>query len=314
MHRAEQPDDKGSPIAEAILRTLLYASIFDFPLTEAEIHHFLIERRATPAEVHAALTESGWLASRIEQCDGWYVLRGRMDLVATRKSRAAAAESLWPTAERYGRLLARLPFVRMVALTGSLAMRNPAYARDDIDYLILTAPGRVWLTRLLCVAVVRWARLRGVGLCPNYVLAATALHQEPHDLYLAHELAQMIPLSGHALYEAMRRANPWTNRLLPNAAQPFYATPDRSPRGVGRFAQRALEILFGGPLGSWLEDWEKRRKQRKFARIAEQVGAARLDSERVKGHFDDHGARILGQYFANLSEYNLDWALAEPMP
>src|SRR5436853_1428378 len=51
-------DQAADPTAEAILRTLLYADVFSFPMTEAEIVHFLIGLSATPAEIRAALEQS----------------------------------------------------------------------------------------------------------------------------------------------------------------------------------------------------------------------------------------------------------------
>jgi hypothetical protein len=301
----DQPD---TPLTEAILRTLLYADIFNFPLTETEIHHFLIGFRATPAEIRTALRESLWLAAQIEFSGDYYALRGRGEAIQARRARAAASASLWPLAQRYGQILAHLPFVRMVALTGALAMRNARNTRDDIDFLIVTEPGRVWLARALAVLIVKIARLRGVWLCPNYVLARTALDQERRDLYMAHEIAQMIPLAGHDLYVMMRRANAWTDDLLPNAAAPYYHERDRRPHGIGRLLQRLGELLLSGPPGNALERWEQRRKQRKFSADARKKvsnSAARLDDKRVKGHFNDHGMPVMVRYQASLEAYQL---------
>ncbi|MCC7206156.1 MAG: hypothetical protein IT323_02555 [Anaerolineae bacterium] len=312
---APQVTDSGpdSLVSGAILRTLIYADIFDFPMRLEEIQHFLIGCTTSLDAVRAALESSAWLAGRIERAGGYYHLRGRAALVALRHEREKAAQRLWPVAMRYGGWLAHLPFVRMAALTGSLAMRNPRGEHDDIDYLLITAPRRVWLARAFAIVVVRLARLRRIGLCPNYVLAETALEQSQHNLYMAHEMAQMVPIRGAAHFAAMNAANPWAAIYLPNARAPFYddADPAReeSPRRVGRFAQRLGEWLFGGWRGDALDAWEQRRKIRRFRRFQAEAGghpgAAHLDGEHVKGHFQDHGQRILARYAEGLRAHGL---------
>jgi hypothetical protein len=203
-------------------------------------------------------------------------------------------------------LLAHLPYVRMVALTGALAMHNAHGSRDDIDYLIVTEPGRVWMARAFAILIVRIVRLLGVGLCPNYVLAETALVQSRQDLFIAHELAQMVPLTGLHLYERMRAANEWSAAMLPNAQGSFYAERDQKPRGLGRLLQRAAEWLLAGRHGDALENWERRRKERKFNTEAHQPGAsAEIDAQRIKGHFKDYGYPTLDQYRALLESHNL---------
>lgn len=303
-----QPDSRA---AEAIFRTLLYGDIFSFPMTEAEVHHFLIGLSASRSDIRQALDQSVWLAARVERVNGYCAIRERTETAEERHRREAASEHLWPLARRYGVILAHLPFVRMIALTGALAVRNADDEQDDIDYLLVTTPGRVWLARALAVLVVRLARLWGVNLCPNYVLAKTALVQSRQDLFMAHELAQMVPLAGLSIYETMRAANGWSAAMLPNARQPFYQEPDRRPRGLGRAVQWIGELLLSGPLGDALERWEQRRKLRKFSAEASKPGSsAQIDAERVKGHFNDYGYPALDHYRERLARY----ALTEGFP
>ena len=66
--------------------------------------------------------------------DGYPVLPWRTGLAALRHDRRSRATRLWPQARRFGRILARYPFVRLVAISGSLAAENPD-RRADLDYL-----------------------------------------------------------------------------------------------------------------------------------------------------------------------------------
>ncbi len=296
-----------SELDDAILRTVLYGDVFHFAMSPREIHHFLISDQSTTLhEVEQALQRSRRLAELLVQRDGLVAWVGRADLIELRAAREAASAHLLPQARRYGRWLACLPFVRMVAITGALAMRNASDIRDDLDYVLVTAPGRVWLARAFAIVIVRLSRRRGALVCPNYVLAETALAQDRRNLYIAHEVAQMVPLYGFALYARMRDQNVWAADYLPNADAPFYPEVECRLSRPARAVQRVTEWLLGGRLGDALEGWESTRKLRRFrAQMDAAHEAARLDSERVKGHFQDHGQRVLDQYMLRLREHGL---------
>jgi hypothetical protein len=296
------------PIETAILRTVLYADVFNFPMTVAEIQHFLIsDVPTTCAQVERALQRSVTLQQYLTCSGGYVMLAERMDLIDERRQREQASDYLWPLAMSYGAWLGRLPFVRMVALTGALAMRNAATHTDDLDYLIVTAPHRVWLARACAILVVRLVKLRGIVICPNYVLAEDALEQDQKDLFIAHEIAQMIPVYGEALYQRFRSANRWADEEMPNAQDSFYSGPDEVRGGLWSALKRLAEWLLGGKLGDTLESWEYRRKLARFAAAARTPhSAARLDESRVKGHFNDYGHPVLRQYQQRLREYGLE--------
>lgn len=301
------PTPKPPTVEEAVLRTLLYADIFDYPLKPIEIHHYLMEYTTAPETVLAALETSPWLADRITRVNGYVTLKDRATLGPLRDERQRRSAALWPYARRWAYAVGCLPFVRMVGLTGALAVNNSP-ANDDIDLLIVTAPGRVWLARALAVGLVYLARwLDGVVLCPNYVLAQTALAQDKRDLFTAHDLAQMVPIVGFPVYAELRAANRWAAHYLPHAHQPLHHELDLAPRRVGRFLQRLGEWLLSGAFGDALETWERTRKLRKFAAAAQSPdSAAQLDTEHVKGHFDDHGHSILKKFHERLQHWLTD--------
>ncbi len=310
MNLKEAPVER---LEAAILRTLLYADVFSFPMTADEIHHFLIHDTPVSREqVVCALQSSEQLADLLETAHGYYVCAGRADMIAVRIAREQASERLMPQAIACGAWLARLPFVRMVALTGALAMRNASAEDDDLDYLLVTTPRRVWLARAFSILLVRLARRRGVEICPNYVLADTALAQDQHDLFIAHEVTQITPVAGQDLYERLRAANPWVSSYLPNSGTPFYEVDEPTLSPFWRALQRALEIALGGWFGDRLERWEQQRKLRRFAAdLQTPHSAARLDDEHVKGHFQDHGHRVLREYQQRLDAYGLAEAALE---
>jgi glycosyltransferase involved in cell wall biosynthesis len=301
--------DRSVALERAILKTVAYADVFDYPLTAEEVHRYLIGVGASAAEVADALADGSLAAGRLAGLDGLVALPGREAIAALRHSRAAVAARLWPKAIRYGRLIGRLPFVRMVAVSGSLAANN-VRPGADVDYLIVTAPRRLWLCRAMVILVVRWARRRGLELCPNYLLSESALELRERDLYTAWELAQVVPVVGFETYRALRRRNGWTSSFLPNAGAPPHIPPavGRGPtRGRRGLAVRLSEGVLGGVIGDWLERWEMTRKVRRLsgeAAAGDEGARSEADfcADWCKGHLGTHRQEVLVRYGGRLAD------------
>lgn len=266
-----------SSLEAAILRTVVYSDLFDFPLTPEEVWR----RLPAPArrdEVEAVLATDAPMGL-LEFYAPYVTLSARGHIIELRERRRRSSDALRATATHYGRLIARLPFVRMVAITGSLAADN-AEDGDDLDYLIVTAPGRVWFARALTMLVVRFAALRGLMLCPNYLLDENVLALPDRDLYTARELRQMRPVGGHDVYARMLAANAWWHDYLPNAEEPVIEP--RVPRRS--LLRRAIEALLSLPPFDRLEAWLLARKGAKLRRDA--GPEAVFDATMCKGHFE----------------------------
>jgi|SRR5215208_6376754 len=286
-------------LLRAIFHTLAYSDVFDYPLTASEIYRYLTATGVSAAEVVRALANEN-LFARVGE---YYTLHGRAQIIETRKRRGVVASRLWPKAARYGRIIASLPFVRMVAVTGSLAMNNTDEGQD-VDYMIVTEPQHLWTCRALSLFIARFAKLEGISLCPNYLVTLNALELNERSLYVAHELAQMIPLSGMEFYSELRRRNAWTDEYLPNAG----LAPEL-PQGVKQAQEysvmrRVLEALSRLPFANWFETWEMHRKIARLSREQSASFESYFSSEVCKGHVDRHGETVvtaLANRLANVS-------------
>jgi hypothetical protein len=246
------------------------------------------------------LGNGGLVLHHLSEMNGYYTLPGREAIVATRLERQQAACALWPEALRYGRLIAHLPFVRMVAVTGSLAIGN-VQNNADIDYLIVTADDYLWICRAFVIVLVRLAARRNIELCPNYFVSQRALLFPEQNLYTAHELAQMVPLFGLPVYYKMRQLNRWTEAFLPNAGGPPDPPAASSPISVSRFPRAAGEAILRLTAGRRLERWEMGRKIQKFRRYYRDWQESDFSTDRCKGHFDNHQQRTLSRYYCRFS-------------
>lgn len=270
----------GGSIEAAILATVAYLDIFACAPSTREIHRFLLGRRASRAEVEAALRTSPELRRTLGTRDGYWFLSDKDHLAPRRVRFARHSAALWPRARRMARLVERTGLASSGMVTGSLAADN-ADEHADVDFLFTYPGDRTW-TSYGAVRLI--AKLPALGLdklCANYVLADDALEIRPQNVFTAWELAKAVPMFGFDVYRRLVLSNPWVSRYLPNALPLLHETvPDLGPPAASRLARavtssRAFRAL------------EAMEKRRKFARDERDVGVDM--AERAKaGSTDRH--------------------------
>jgi hypothetical protein len=282
----------------AVLRTLAYSDVFDYPLTVGEVQQFLIGEKAEVSQVEQALDQLG---ERLARQGDLIALSGREALFAVRERRNRLASQLWPRARWFGRRIGGLPFVRMVAVTGALASDNVEEGAD-LDYFIVTRPGYLWVTRAMILALDRPAGWFGrARLCPNFIVSEDKLALDERDMFAAQELARMVPLSGWDVYRRMRAENVWSGQYLPNAS----GTPQDANIDRASALKRLGEAMLVNGATRRIEAWEMKRKIAKFSQ-GELNAETRFSADLCKGHFDGHKQRTMTAYASRLRELGLD--------
>lgn len=299
---SEAPELKDDSVA--LLTALAYADLFDFPLSLSELTRFQVGTRISEPDVARCLS-SLLSADLVCEQGGYYCLRGREKIFGIRQDRERASRKVWRRARLYAPILGRLPFVRMVAVTGALAVNNLG-GQPDIDLFALAEPGRVWICRRFLVALVRVARLFGDDLCPNYILSLSRLELDQRDFFTAHELAQMVPLCGFEHYQKVLQANIWAAQYLPKAFDHSDVAREHMRENPRRIT--LLERLLSKTIFDRWERWEMRRLRRKLrAQVVPpgQVSEVVCAPDQCKGHTGFHRRSILDRLAARLQELNL---------
>ena len=153
----------------AILFTLSYHSRFSYPLTFDELHRFLvINRLVSPNELKTELTEL-INQKKITEKKDFYYLPNLPDLPDIRLNRQKTSQTKLRLARRAARLIGLLPWVKLICVTGSLAMEN-SDSGDDIDLMIVTAQNRLWLVRPFAILLISFFFKRRKPIPSSFVL------------------------------------------------------------------------------------------------------------------------------------------------
>jgi hypothetical protein len=300
----------GSSGELAIARSVIYASLFDYPLTLQQLHQTLLESDQTAQEILATYASSEMLQAIVEYREGFFFPRGRRDLLTERRLREARSCAFLARHRRLLTLVCAVPYVRMVALSGSIAHLN-LEGGGDLDLFIVTRGRRVWTVTLAVLILARLMRQRRI-VCANFVVADSQLALEQQDLFTANQVIHLRPLVGASLFQELLSANPFVARFYPNferserGAFPFQLnlTRHRAPGtqrpepGTLLRLKTALEAVLGGPsrivelacrhaYGSYL-----RRRAGSWP-SPEQV---RLRADCLKLHTRSHRRSILNRY------------------
>jgi hypothetical protein len=210
---------------KAIIRTLIYADIFDFPLTIQEIHKWLISKKTQPRYIEKALKKED-LRFKIEDLGGYYFLNGRKNIVRLRKERQKSSYIYIRKAKIISWFLKLIPWIKLVGVSGGLAMEN-AGKSDDIDLFIICSKKRLWISRLFTLIILsilgqrrkrRDLKKQASGkICTNLFLEEDQLEQKSKDLFTAHEVLQMkVIWQRGGIYSKYLADNEWVFKFLPN--------------------------------------------------------------------------------------------------
>ncbi len=216
------------------MKTLIYADLFDYPLTKEEIWRRLIKLQITNDKLQIKLKKliNSILFGKKEK---YYYLVGREEIIQLRKRREKYSEEKVKIARRIAKLLKFIPFVKLVGLTGAVAAGN-ADEDDDIDLLIITSGNLLWTTRLLVTLSVDLMGLRRRPddkkvknkICLNMFIDENylAIGKDERDLFTAYEITQMKPLfEKNQIYKRFIKANDWVGKYLPNAFNELSTCP-----------------------------------------------------------------------------------------
>lgn len=278
----------------AIVRSVIYASLFDYPMTIDQLHQALLESDQTPPAILTTYRASTILQSIIEYRDGYFFPSGCDELLGERRRRETRSKAFLARHALLLRLVCAMPYVRMVALSGSVAHLNME-GTGDLDLFIVTRGQHVWSATVAVLVLAKLMRRRRI-VCANFVMADSRLALEQQDLFTANQVIHLKPLVGHGLFREFVAANPFVKRFYPNF-RPVEPPGGQRPGALDR-AKAAVEVAFSLPsrlveaVCRQAYTWHLRRRSASWRSPAQ----VRLERDYLKLHTRSHRQDTLDRF------------------
>jgi hypothetical protein len=233
-----------------IIKTVLYFDIFNYPLTRDELfENAAVNFSREIFEQHL----NDLVEKRFLKQDNEFILsvKGGKGNVSKRLAGNENAGRIMPTAYKYSRLIASFPFVEGVCLSGSLSKKYYD-EKSDIDFFIITKPGRLWICRTLLILRYKLlSKPKKKYWCTNYFISSDSLAIGDINAFTSTELAYLIPVINYKIYTDLLKENSWYKNEFPNKPS---APSNNCLEVPGSFIKTCFEKILGGNFGAWLDN------------------------------------------------------------
>ncbi len=302
------------------MATLIYYDVLDRPLTSWEVFKFLVNKNNKEVgfnKVLELLKNSAELKQLVGQKNGLYFLKNQNKIIKKRIEKQKIADQKWKKAKQMIKFLQLIPFVRLVAISGSLAMNNTK-KDSDIDLLVVAKAGRIWTCRALITLLIhllgkrRHGRLTKDRFCLNHYLTDNSLEIRYRSLYNAQTYAHLVPVLEiePGLYKKFQKANQWIKEYLV-----FYPLEKKGYLNQIKLnyffgiSTKFREFLLNGKIGDGLERFLKRIQEKRIKKdplTYQARGRVVFNDQQLEFHPDSPEKKILEKYNQKMKKLGFD--------
>jgi hypothetical protein len=303
-----------SEASQSVLKALLYYDIFDYPLTRKEVFTWLSTNHVTEPESHATLTQL-CAEKYIYQLGNFFSIQNNASLAERREKGNQEAAKFLKVAQRQANFIHSFPFVRSVMASGSLS-KNYMDENSDLDFFIITSPGRLWIARTLLIFYKRTFLFNSHKyFCVNYFVDEHHLEIEEKNIYTATELSTLIPLSGDSYYPLLFNDNTWIKDFFPNHVTSFSEhEKSHEKKKIKSVLEELINFLGGDRLDTFFmhltfQRW-KRMYEKKYD-VADFQIAFKTKKYASKNHPNFYQKKVMDLYKEKLVNFarkaNIQW-------
>lgn len=268
------------------LKTILYFSIFRYPLKIEEIHSYTNYESISDTEKELQHLIAEKILIKV---DDFYVYGSDLDSVIKRLRGNMYADRALKIAQKKAKFIAKFPFVKGVGVSGSLS-KGYYDNGSDIDFFVITEPNKLWLCRTFLMLYKKIFLLNSRKFfCVNYFVSTSQLEIEEKNRFTATELKTLIPMQGKTVFEDFFQKNQWVTNYFNKFNPELTLVPDfKKPIGT-----KSVEFMFGNHIGNFIDDSFKKitlKKWRaKFRMMSEEDFKIALKSTKnISKHHPSH--------------------------
>lgn len=294
---------------EAVIYVILYYDIFYYPLRQEDIVS-LLSHKYNSNSVQQALAELCG-EGLIREHDGFYSRHSKIvELVNQRKISNDRAKHLMKKIPLYAGLLSCVPFVKSIAVSGSLS-KGSANASADIDFIVITKHNRLWICKSMVQLLKRVLRLFGKEhyLCANYFISESKTVMDEKNIFIAMELATLLPVYQANQFDALIQSNEWSKKFVANSRlqQTLYAARPFFVLKFFKYLFSFLLTLVAFFLDNALMNLSRRRWRKahisKFKTEEEFDSSIKIRKNEVKYHLSSFQTNVVKQFNESLQKF-----------
>ena len=312
-------------LEKSIIATICYYNTLDYPLTGFEIYKYLANMSRMLSREYVAnvsfnkildvLGNSLELRKIIQEKNGFYFLQGREKILPQRIKRQKLADQKWKKARRIIWLLQIIPYLRMIAVSGSLALENTR-KNSDIDLLIVTKAGRIWTCRtLITILITLLGKKHHKGktrdrICLNHYITDKSLKIPFESLYNAQTYARLINVyENNSLFQQFQKENLWVKNYLffwlsAKAGNLRIIKKNKILISFAKFSEAVSDNRAGNWIENTLGKWQKKRIKADPL-YKKRGGRITADKNQLEFHPESHEVRIVKKFNQKMRDLGL---------